>query len=510
MAEDSGTAIPPSNASPLASLGETEQRVLSYAAAMGQEFDFSVLVTATGMDEEPLAESLEKLVHRGVLRELKGGDSYTFYSVTTLVQIYREISSSRIRLIHKNIAEAYEKLFPDPIPDIIPEMGRHFHLGRVHEKSILYNRYAATLAMNAFSPDVAIRYLERARDDIAALPGDHRLEEAEVLKEIGEQYLEMGDDPQADELYGESLKKLPEDQVTLRALLFLARANTAREMDKLDAMRQYCDEAIRLLEKVGHKRGLALAHRTLARAAYKLGQAEAGKKEIAATLGYLDPEKDAMEVARCYIEFGNLLSIMPGPEELAKAIEYYQKAIQGLEPLHDYQELGRAHNNLAVALGLSHPREALKELAESRHCAETIKDKHSVGWALFNTVELHLALGEVSEASQNNVEARKLLSRYNDPVAMQHIALNDGILAHHKKSYDESERAYRDSLKLAENLGYPPDVVETLSYMASMYADWGKKDEAIKAISKIKEIGEDQIFSIYRPSYEELKKRLGV
>jgi tetratricopeptide (TPR) repeat protein len=509
MVQSTEKAPPPGVANPLAGIKDTEKRVLSYAAAMGLEFDFSVLSAATDMEEEPLAESLERLVHRGILKELNWGDSYAFVQVVTLARAYRDVSSSRLRIIHKKIAEAYEKLHPEPTPDEISRMARHFHLGGISEKAIVYNRYAATLAENAFSPDVAIQYLERAREDIVSLEGDHRSEEADVLKEIGEQYSMMGDSVKADEFYSECLKKLPEEEVTLRALLLLSRANAAREMDKLETMRRDCEEAIRLLEKVGHRRGLALAHRTLARAAYKFGQVEVARKEIETTLGYLDVEKDAKEVARCYIEFGNILSIMPDPEEMNKAIEYYQKAIQRLEPLHDYPELGRAHNNLAVALGTAHPREALKELTESRICAEKSKDRHSVGWALFNSVELHLALGEEEQAARNNEEAMRILSKYDDPVAMQHITLNEGILAHHRKAYEESERAYLGSLKLAESLGYPPDVVEVLRYMAEMYADWGKNEEAVKAVSRIMEIGEEQVFSIYRPSYEALKKRLG-
>jgi tetratricopeptide (TPR) repeat protein len=510
MARDIEKGASPATPNPIAGLGEADKRVLSYAATIGMEFDFSVLAAATEMQEEPLAESLERLVHRGILRELRGGDTYAFIRVVTLAQVYRDISSSRLRVIHGKIADAYEKLHPDPTPDIIPEMGRHFHLAQVHDKALVYNRYAAAQAMGAFSPDVAIHYLARVREDLAALPGDHRLEESDVLKELGEQYSAMGDGTKADEYYAQSLGKLPEEEVTLRALLLMSRANAARETDKLGLMRQYIEEAIRLFEKVGHKRGLALAHRTLTRAAYKEGRYEVGKREIELTLGYLDPEKDAKEVARCYIEFGNVLSIMPDPAELARAIEYYRKAIQSLEPLQDYAELGRAHNNIAVALGISHPREALKELEESRICAERTKDKRSLGWTLFNTVEFHLALGEETEAARNNAEARRILSRINDPVAMQHIALNEGILAQHRKAYEESERAYLDSLIQAESLGYPPDVVEVLMYMAMMYAEWGKKDQAIRAISRIKEVGEDQVFSIYRPAYEDLKKQLGI
>jgi tetratricopeptide (TPR) repeat protein len=490
-------------------LGEAEKRVLCYAAAMGMEFDWSVLEVATEVGEEPLAESLERLVHMGILKELDWGDTYAFVQVVTLAQAYREVSSSRLRILHRKIAEAYEKLHPDPTPDVIPKMARHFHLGGIHAKSFLFNRYAATLSMNAFAPDVALQYLERALEDLAAIPGEHLLEEADLLKEIGEQYSAMGDNTHAAEFYGKSLRKIPGEEVTLRGLILLSLADAAREMDDNVVMRKYCGEAIRLLEKVGHKRGLAMAHRTLARVAYKEGQVELGKKEIELTLGLLDPEKDAKDVGGCYIEFGNVLSSMPTPEDRARALEYYNKAIRILESLHDYKELARAHHNLATCLATSQPREALNELMEARKCTEISKDRRFMGWILFNSVEMHLALGEDEEAAQNNAEAKRILSKYNDPTGMQHIAFNDGIIAQKRKAYEEAERAYLDSLRRAEGLGYPPVVVEVLIYLAGLYLDLEKKDEALKAMSRIRDIGEDMIDPVNLPPYEDIKKRLG-
>jgi ATP/maltotriose-dependent transcriptional regulator MalT len=502
-----GTAIPATSAV-TAGLGEVEKRVLSYAASIGKEFDFQVLATAVEMEEEPLAEILERLVQHGILKELKGGDSYAFIREEALAQAYRDISSSRLRVIHKKIAEAYEKIYPEPPQNIIPEMGRQFYLGRVHDKSLLYNRYAASLAMSAFSPDVAIRYLQRAKEDLAALPGDHRLEESDVLKEIGEQYWAMGEDAQADAFYAESVAKLPEGETTLRALLLLSRATAAREMDKLDLTRQYCKEAISLLEKVGHKKGLALAHRSLARAAYREGSLNVGRKELETTISLLDPVDDALEVARCYIDMGNVHSAADDPKEQKLSIDYYQKAIQMLEALHDYRELARAHNNMAISLMPAHPDQALKAIKTAREYSEKTKDRRGLGWRLFNSVEIRLALGDVDGAITDNDESGRILTSLSDSVGMQQVTLNKGIIAQHRKSYAESETEYLRSVKMADALGYVPVVVEALVHLASLYVDWGKNGEAAKVVSRIQQLGESNVYFSSRILYENLKKKI--
>lgn len=484
--------------------------MLSYAAAMGLEFDWSVLITATEMEEESLAESLERLVQRGILKELNWGDSYAFLRIVTLAQIYSGMASSLLRVIHRRIAEAYEKLHPDPTPDIIPVLGRHFHLGGVHDKSILYNRYAATQAIGAFSPNTAIHYLERVRVDLVALPGDHRLEEVDVLKSIGEQYGEIGDEARADELYGESLEKLPKEDVTLRALLLLSRAHSVAEDEKLGLAREYCEEAIRLLEKVGHKKGLAIAHYNLGQAAIEEDQLEVAKVELETALGLFDPEKDAKDVARSYLLLGNLYSRVDDAVEQARAIDYYRKAVQGLEPLQDYKGLARIHTNVAITIRRSHPSEALKELMEARDCCEKASDKRFLGWVFSNSVELRLILGQETEAAHDNAEARRIFSRFNDSLGLQQVALNDGLVAQHRKAYEDSEREYLDSLKRAEALHFPGMMVEVLLHLAMMYVEWGRNDDAIRRVSHIREIGEDKVDPSDKSSYEDLKKRLGI
>lgn len=493
----------------LATLGPEAREILLHATIFGKSFGFQPLYIAIGGDEEKLAERLEAMIHDGILMD-HGDEVYEFANDELWKEVYNSIPDGRWKSLHQKVAEAYEKMHPDPPPELISEMARHFYLGGVHDKSLTYNRYAASLASGAFSPDVAIKHLERARVDLAALPGDHRMEEAELLKEMGEMYSATGDHLRADGFYTESLSKLPEGEDRLRALMLLSKADAAREQDQLEALHRYCDEAIVLLEKTGPEKGLAMAHRNLARAAFKEGKYDVGEAEILAAIELLDPEKDARDVAHCYSAFANVISVNPAPEEQERALVYYNKAIGILEPQHDYKELARIHNNMAIEMGFTNPRETLNQLKEAHACAEKCKDQRLLGWALFNSVEFHLALGEEEEAARNNLEARKILSRLNDPIGMQQLALNDGILAQRRKSYEEAEKAYMESLRRAEKLDYTVDVVETLMHMASNYADWGKRPEAIRAVNRIKKLGEDKFNPMNKPKYKALKKRLGV
>jgi tetratricopeptide (TPR) repeat protein len=492
----------------IAELGETERRVLSYAAAMGKEFDFSVLAAATEVEEEKLAEVLEELVHKGVLKEMKNGDAYAFIREDTLNQAYKDISSSRMRVIHRKIGEALEKMGSTPIPEDIPEMGRHFHMGQVYEKSVQFNWHVARQAMKAFSPDVAVHYLEWVREDLPHLTGDHRLDEADVLRELGDQHRVMGDAMRAEQFYVQSLEKLPEENSTLRALILLSRADTARDMDRLPLSRQCSEEAKRLFEAAGHKKGLALAHRELSRAAFKEGELELCRKEIEEAISLLDPEKDASDLARCYIDLGNFYSECTGPDDEAKAIEYMRKAMPVLEGLKDYYELFRAHNNLSLIVGTNNPREALKELQEARTFAEKAMDRRSVGWTLFNSVEFHLALGETAFAEQNNDEARRIFSILNDPLAMEQVTMNAGLLAQHRKDYDNAKELLMEALGRAHDLGYKQDVAEMHLRLAALYQEWGREKDMQRELDWMEREGKADLVPLNLVIYDKLKKHI--
>src|ERR1700688_680467 len=167
-------------------LGPDQLRTLAYASAIGREFDFSLLVSAMGAEEEPLAEEVEKLTHLGILRERSGGDRFGFVAEEARARIYQSLTASRLRVLHRKIAEAMERQFPEPPAEILPELGRHFFLGRVPEKSHEYNRRAAALARSDDAPEVAAHHLERARIDLRALPGNHVHREAELDRELGD------------------------------------------------------------------------------------------------------------------------------------------------------------------------------------------------------------------------------------------------------------------------------------------------------------------------------------
>ncbi|MCI4354754.1 MAG: AAA family ATPase, partial [Thermoplasmata archaeon] len=132
-------------------LSETEQRVLVHAAVLGKEFNFATLEVACGHEEERLSESLDHLVHEGLLRET-GGEVYEFVSERARVDVYSQLTETRRRLLHRKVARAL--LARDGVTNAnLYELARQFFLGRDDVPAVDLNGRAADAAARAYAFD---------------------------------------------------------------------------------------------------------------------------------------------------------------------------------------------------------------------------------------------------------------------------------------------------------------------------------------------------------------------
>ncbi len=449
-------------------LGPEERRTLAYASAIGREFDFFLLAAAIGTDEEGLAERVERLTHLGILREAVGGDRFRFAHEESRTEIYRALTASRLRVIHRKIAEAMERLHPNPPDEIVPELGRHFFLGRVPEKSYVYNRRAAERARMDDAPEVAAHDLERARIDLQQLPGDRTAETAQLAIELGDLYYALGDVRGADRLYSEALEKSVHESPDLEARALLARAEVAREQLRGEEAIQRARSARQIFEATANQRGLASVHRVLGRVAYHRGIYREAVDEALAAAEIIERTGDRRLLGRVSIDLGNACRML-GPEYLAESVDWYERAIPLLTETGDWTEAARAYRNLARSVGDERPSDALEHLARSREFAERAHEPRSTAWALLTGVEYRLALGQVEGAERDNQLAGRLLERADDPLGLTRVELNRGSIAERRGRWEEGEAAYRATLRAAAQYHLPAEEAEAEFLLARLH-----------------------------------------
>jgi len=462
-----------------------EHRILAYASAIGSEFDFQLLVGAMAANEEELAEQLEGLVHRGVLVERLGGDRFQFTEEEFRARIYRSLTESRLRVLHRKIAEALEASRPGPPPELYSDLGRHYFLGKVAAKSLEFNRRAGEKARLADEPERAIHHFERVLLDLAALPGGHEKEEAEITQALGDLYYSVGNFPSADRYYGLALEKTGSRNPSLTARLLLARSEIARDNLEVEAATRGALEARHIFEAEGDAVGVAQTHRLMARLAFHRGDYPGSLDENMYALELLEGNRDPRLIGCLAIEMGNSFAQL-GPDVKGIAIEWYERAVIQLRAVSDWLELSRAYHNLAVAVGEGHPQDGLDYLTKAREAADRGHDPRSAGWSLLTGVEMRLALGQIDEAERDNEQAFRLLQRLSDPLGLEQVELNRGEIAERRGQWEDAERGYTGAVERCRKFALGADEAEALYRLARLRSrprDWaGAREGSLRAV----------------------------
>ncbi|HTW56060.1 MAG TPA: hypothetical protein VMG36_06445 [Thermoplasmata archaeon] len=491
----------------LAGLDAEERRLLAYASAIGSEFDFALLVGAMGVDEEILAERLERLVRAGLLRERPGGDRFAFAEEETRARIYRALTESRLRVLHRKIAEVSEQMYPDPSGAVLAELGRHYFLGKVPERSLEFNRRAAAAAEADGETTIAIHHLERVLLDLAALPGDHRAERAEVSARLGDLTFATSNFRVADRHYAEALEGVHRDEPELRARLLLARAEIARE--GLDATRaiERAGEALRLFEAAGDAIGIAQSYQLLGRVAFQRGAYRESLDQAMRALSTLPADADPRYMGRLSIDIGNAFALL-GDDVRPVAIEWYERAVEKLRAAHDWLELTRALHNLGVIVGEARPQDGLEHLEEAREAAERAHDVRFLGRTLLSGVEMRLQLGQVEEAQRDNEQAGRILERLRDDLGLELVEKNRGLIAEKGGQWEDAERAYVRAAEMAHRAEIVADEAEALFQLARLRFKTRDFTGAREAYRRTAELNLVELIPRLRAPFEQLGRDL--
>jgi tetratricopeptide (TPR) repeat protein len=511
MADRATGERPPAGGSnpPLESLSPEQHRILAYASAIGSEFDFPLLLGAMGIDEEGLAEEVERLVHRGVLTERAGGERFAFTEEEFRARIYRSLTESRLRVLHRKIAEVLERTHPEPTLSVLAELGRHYFLGKVPAKSYEYNRRAAEAARTAGEPEVAAHHLERVLLDLASLPGDRRNEQAEVAEALGDLYYSLNNFHSADQRFTEALERLGTGSPRVHARLVLSRAEVARENVDFDTAIALGTEALRLLEEVDDRLGEGQAHRLLGRVAFQRGAYWDSLEECMRALYLIGDREDFRLLGGLAIELGNAFYHL-GAEVQDVAIAWYERAGERLLRAGDWVELSRAYHNLGVLVGETRPQDGLEYLEKARQMAERARDSRTIGRALLSGVQMHLDLGELEDAERDNEEAGHLLEHLSDVLGREQVELNRGLIAERRAQWEDAERAFKTAIETCQRFDLPADEAEATFYLARLRYKTRELEGARRAYTDALNLGLPEFRPHLATSFADLAQQLGL
>ena len=112
----------------LAGLGDRAARLADIAAVIGRDFEVAVLRCAADLTEPEMADGVEELVRRRVLREVEGRFDFGHDRVREVA--YGRLLGPRRALLHRRVALALETVYADDLGPHCAAVGAQYrHAG---------------------------------------------------------------------------------------------------------------------------------------------------------------------------------------------------------------------------------------------------------------------------------------------------------------------------------------------------------------------------------------------
>ena len=276
--------------------------VLVWAAVIGPEFDFEILLEVSKATEDQLVQRLEAVISQGLVVEVPREKSKFRFSDNRIREMLLDdlIQIKRARY-HLKIAEAMEKLYSKKLDRHAEAIANHFSEGGDIERCIKYSVIAGDLNKSIYAYEPAIKDYRRAVE-LLDLEGEKAGEKATLLEKLGACYAFTG---------------------------------------QLKNSTQSYEQALSIFEKSHDNKACARTCREIAEAITTV-KGEPGAQEATIVmkrgLNYLQGEPDSSEAASTYYSLAWFLGLM---DQFDEANMWVEKAL----------EVGKKTNNTQAVAG---------------------------------------------------------------------------------------------------------------------------------------------------------------
>ncbi len=491
-------------------LSEPERRVLTVAAVLGQEFPFSLLLRATGEEEERLSETVQRLVERGVLRETPE-EEVVFLRGDLRDQVDQSLTAPHRRMLHRRAAEALEAA-GSPDEARIYALARHYYLAKSDEKAAEYNRRAGELAARARAPAVARLHLEHALECQRRREPKDPAAELELTLELAVQLDRLGELAEAEALLRSAAEEValsPGLPAAVRSVVPVYLARILVNAGRWEEAERLTSDLLEGPEPPTQPLTLMALHRLRGEMFYFLGRYDESLRHHDLALELARGQRNDREIAREMVRRANVLGMIPG--RLDEAIEAYHIASRSLIDLGDAGETSNALLYLGVVLA-QHGRfsEALAQLTSAARYAEEAHEPRRVAWALFNAADVEREMGEVARARESNRRSREILQRVGDRFGLLQTHIVEGKILMADGELPSAEVELLEAYRLVRELRTPADEVEVLLRLAELAE---RRGDAAQATGRVQELNRRRVERL-RPDLlqdlERLRSRLGI
>jgi tetratricopeptide (TPR) repeat protein/tRNA A-37 threonylcarbamoyl transferase component Bud32 len=438
-------------------LDEECQNALTMASFVGNDFTFDALCGVSGVEEDKLLGTMEKILRSGLVKErvIRGEDVYSFADVMIRDVLHEEVSHLRHKKLHGTVGHALEKVYAKKIDEHFSELALHFLESGEKDRALDYFLKAGEKAQKVYAHDEAFSYFQHALELLEEKEGSLE-QRVKIIERLGDLKGWMGE---------------------------------------VDAGMGYWDKSLTLWNKLGNKKDIAALH---AKIAWWLWLVSGNKNKAAEhhrmALEILEQEPESVELASLYEDISHMLW---RTGETAEALSWAQKALELAERLNASEVLAWCYNDLGVlSLKLGDSEKASRHFEQGLRIALEKNLVALAGTFYNNLCDLYYATGVFQKmfetAKEGSEFARKSGALYNLVWIDMELAASYAFMGEMQKALSMVE----DILALdkrTRNTSHLSYAVWALGLLYYWLGEWDKSLQCLlEAREMAKEIGEYQ------------------
>jgi tetratricopeptide (TPR) repeat protein/class 3 adenylate cyclase len=431
-------------------LSQLVKETVKAAAVIGREFEVNVLSEVMKLQEDfverngnaqTLLQEQIKIAEHGHIWKAVNEIRYIFKHSLLREAVYDMQLRTRLRELHRIIAEAIENLYSDNLDDRYADLAYHYEQAELPDKAVFYLEKVADLARRNYQNNRALSYYEKVLAKYREALNTNKV--IRVLLKKGNILELIGQWEQSEADYQEALalaNGLVDKQLIGRANNSLGNLLTLK--GNYEQARIYLEVGTAFFEDVGDQKGL-----------YKI--------------------------------YGNLGNVFFRQGQYEQAIHYYQRSIA----LADANDLGLSNARTVANLGLTYMNLGRYEdaiacqLPYLKRC-ERAENKQGIATMSINLGIVLFDKGDYDEAMEHYQRGLKASEQLGDKLLITIAIGSIGSIYERKGQYDRAMEHFMKDLEISERLGDKQGTAIALGLIGDLYVLQGAFDVGIEYINK--------------------------
>jgi class 3 adenylate cyclase/tetratricopeptide (TPR) repeat protein len=394
------------------------RRILRLASVIGQVFARRMLeAIVTEEQRNGLDTHLLILQRAQMIRERAGvpEPEYTFKHVLIQETAYSGLLRRECRAIHRRVAQALERLYPDHIEELVDLLAHHW--GRAEEpdakRAVAYRLRAGDQARIAYANEEAIAHFRQALELIGpsrpngysrptlSAQGREQAWRLEALKGLGQVYLGVGKVNEAEDALREAIALGQKTGLPSREMVRLYHwlGESLWWQNRNDEQIRVGENGLALLGDDSESVEAVLMNEVMASGHFSKGNAERCRECTYRTAQFIRRLPYVEELRPAYLHIAVVQTYVD--KNPTKAMAWLRTLRQRAEPHHDLRALGEVHGwagRILAARGdlygaVSRHRRALELFSRTG-------DASLESWSLRDMGKAFLSLGDLRDAQE--------------------------------------------------------------------------------------------------------------